>query len=84
MKQETLQVNVCDEKEKKKIMETGVCLIRDWKYGMFEVPRSMVEEFTEKTGYQPGAVLSACSVDISKEDIQRINMSNWPSVYDLA
>ena len=80
MKQMTYAVNTTDKTEKNNFAKSGLCLIRDWNYGMFEVPDNMKNEFRKKFGILPRMEASSCEMNITSERINQINMNNWGSI----
>lgn len=78
-KQATFRVCAHSAEEKKKLIKTDMALIRDLRYGMFEVPDSFVKEFEELTGIKiyKNEDISVCRLDITKQDIHNFNATHW-------
>lgn len=74
-KQLTYSVSARSPEEKKAFLDSGLCFIRDWRLGWFEVPASMHEEFKEQFG-RAGYENSACKIGVTKDDIRAYN-NRW-------
>ncbi|MBQ6855543.1 MAG: hypothetical protein IJO13_00395 [Lachnospiraceae bacterium] len=81
IKQATFLVICDDELTKKEIFQSNLVLIRDWKFGLFEVPASMKERFKEKFPILHCNIEhGVCKENISEDEIRSINISNWGSL----
>lgn len=83
MKQPTILVTESDEERKLDFAYSGLCFIRDWKMGWFEVPLSMKDAFEERFDIKLSLSMehSTCKCDVTSTDIDRINRNNWPEAF---
>lgn len=79
MKQPTILVTETDAERKLDFAHSGLCFIRDWNLGWFEIPLSMKEEFEERFDIKLSLSMenSVCPCGITIADIDRINRNNW-------
>lgn len=79
-KQPTYQVYARTDEEKKSFLDSGLCFIRDWRLGWFEVPHSMLDEFKQLFDTQT-IQNSVCKIGVTKEEIKAYN-TRWPQAYE--
>ncbi len=71
-KQTTYLISASTKDERKAFLDSGLCLLRNWNFGWFDIPSNMRDEFIQKFGFG-GAEHSTCKESITKQEIIQYN-----------
>jgi len=78
-KQRTIFLTESNQEKKLDYAFSGLCFIRDWDLGWFEVPFSMKKAFEREfdVTLSENTENSLCPTEITSSEIERINRANW-------